>query len=96
MAGNVHLTGTLICATDKECDAVRQYLPEHIRLTREEPGRLSFEVAQSSDPLVWTVKELFLDQAAFDAHQVRTKGSEWASQTPTIRRNYTIIAADRS
>ncbi|MBD8064650.1 antibiotic biosynthesis monooxygenase [Devosia sp. PTR5] len=96
MSGKVRLTGTLICGTDAECDAVRQYLPEHIRLTRQEPGCLSFEVAQSSDPLVWTVKELFLDRAAFDAHQVRTKGSEWASQTATIRRDYTIIAADRS
>ena len=95
-SGNVRLTGTLICATERECDVIRRYLPEHIRLTRQEPGCLSFEVTQSDDPLVWTVEELFADRAAFDAHQTRTGASEWAHQTAAIRRDYQIIVADRS
>ena len=96
MAGNVRLTGRLICATDAECAIVRHYLPEHIRLTRAEPGCLSFEVVQTGNPLIWSVEERFVDQPAFDAHQARTKDSAWARETAMIRRDYRIIAADRS
>jgi quinol monooxygenase YgiN len=96
MANTIRLTGTLICSSEAERALVRQFLPEHIRLTRQEPGCLSFEVTQSADPLIWTVEECFTDQAAFDAHQTRTKASEWARQTAAIRRDYRIIAADRS
>jgi quinol monooxygenase YgiN len=96
MDNNIRLSGRLICASEAECALVRQFLPEHIRLTRQEPGCLAFEVTQSADPLIWTVEECFIDQAAFDAHQTRTKTSEWARQTATIQRDYRIIAADRS
>ncbi len=96
MANTVRLTGRLICASEAECALVRQFLPDHIRLTRQEPGCISFEVTQSADPLIWTVEECFVDQAAFDVHQARTKTSEWARQTATIQRDYRIIAADRS
>lgn len=96
MSGNVQLTGTLICASEAECDIVRQYLPEHIRLTREEPGCISFEVTPSDDPMIWRVEELFVDQVAFYAHQARTKASAWAEKTASIRRVYRITAADRS
>lgn len=96
MSGNVRLTGRLICASEAECDLVRAYLPEHIKLTRQEPGCLSFSVTQSDDPLIWQVEELFVDRAAFDAHQARTLASKWARKTAAIRRDYTIIAAYRS
>ena len=42
--GRVHLSGHLFCASAQERALVEQYLPEHIRLTRAEPGCLSFEV----------------------------------------------------
>ncbi|MBE7731649.1 putative quinol monooxygenase [Devosia faecipullorum] len=96
MSGNIRLTGSLICTSEAECDMVRAYLPEHIRLTRQEPGCLSFAVTQSDDPLIWRIEELFVDRAAFDAHQARTLASEWAHKTASIRRDYTIIAEDRS
>ncbi len=96
MSGKVRLSGTLICANEVECALVRQYLPEHIRLSRGEVGCLSFDVVQTCEPLIWSVDELFIDRAAFDAHQARTKASEWARQTAAIRRDYRIIAADRS
>ena len=66
--GTVCLSGDLICASAAEAAIVRQYLPEHIRLTRAEPGCLSFEVTQSGDPMIWRVAERFADRAAFDAH----------------------------
>ncbi|WP_338723713.1 antibiotic biosynthesis monooxygenase [Devosia sp. XK-2] len=93
MAGQVRLSGTLICASQDECEIVRRHLAEHVRLTREEPGCLSFEVTQTEDPLIWRVEELFADQAAFDAHQVRTKASEWANKTMFIRRDYAISSS---
>ncbi len=91
MSGNVRLSGRLVCTDEEQCDLVRQYLPEHVRLTRQEQGCLSFEVVQSDHPLIWSVDELFVDQAAFDAHQARTKASEWARRTAGIRRDYEIF-----
>lgn len=96
MSGNVRLTGRLICASEAECAIVRHYLPEHIRLTRAEPGCISFEVIETENPLIWSVEERFVDRAAFDFHQARTKTSQWAAETAAIRRDYRIIAADRS
>ena len=86
----IHVTGTLTCAAAEEADLVRQHLPEHIRLSRAEPGCLSFEVTQTADPLIWTVEESFTDRAAFDAHQTRTKASPWFAATAHIAREYQI------
>ncbi|WP_299875897.1 antibiotic biosynthesis monooxygenase [uncultured Sulfitobacter sp.] len=86
----VTLTGQLICKTEDEAARVRAALDTHIRLTRAEPGCLSFEVNPTDDPLVWQVDEAFADKAAFDAHQTRAGASDWAVQTAGIERNYTI------
>jgi quinol monooxygenase YgiN len=86
----VCLSGSLLCATQAESEIVRQHLAAHIDLTRSEPGCLYFEVTETEDPLVWRVEELFIDQAAFDAHQIRTKASQWAEKTAAIRRRYQI------
>ncbi len=86
----VTLTGQLICKTEDEAARVRAALDTHIRLTRAEPGCLSFEVTPTDDPLVWQVDEAFADKAAFDAHQTRAGASDWAAQTAGIERNYTI------
>lgn len=85
---SVTLTGRLICANDSEAALVRAHLPEHLRLTRAEPGCLRFDVTPI-DPLTWQVDEEFTDRAAFDAHQTRTRASEWFRQTATIRRDFT-------
>lgn len=94
MRGSVRLSGRLICSSPSQVEAVRQHLPEHIRLTRGEPGCLSFEVTQSDDPMVWRVEELFVDRLAFDDHQARTRTSTWAKATATIMRDYEVITAD--
>ncbi|MFD1252156.1 Antibiotic biosynthesis monooxygenase [Devosia equisanguinis] len=90
MTAKLRLTGRLVCASQAEVDAVHRYLPEHVRLTRAESGCLSFEVTKTHDPMVWRVEELFVDQAAFDAHQMRTKASAWAHKTAGIRRDYEV------
>ena len=86
----IRLSGRLICTTRTEAQAVLLHLPDHIRLTRAEPGCLSFEVTQDSDPLIWQVAECFTDQTAYDAHQARTRASEWFTATQAIRREYQI------
>jgi quinol monooxygenase YgiN len=85
----VSLTGSLICADDEQARIVRSHLPEHIRLTRAEPGCEMFEVTPASD-WVWNVAERFTDRAAFDAHQARTKASAWGQATLGIKRDFTL------
>lgn len=48
----VRLSGFLRCASVAEVEIVQRHLPEHMRLTRAEPGCISFEVSQTDDPLV--------------------------------------------
>jgi quinol monooxygenase YgiN len=89
----VRLSGRLICSSHEELGLIESHLPEHVRLTRLEPGCLSFEVAQTDDPLIWNVRECFTDAAAFEAHQARTKASTWGAATKLIRREYQISTA---
>jgi quinol monooxygenase YgiN len=88
----VRLTGRLICASAAEVEIVRRHLPEHIRLSRAEPGCLSFEVVQGDDPLVWHLAERFTDKPAFEAHQARTRASEWWRESSAIRREFQFSA----
>ncbi|QUJ77605.1 antibiotic biosynthesis monooxygenase [Sulfitobacter albidus] len=88
--GIVTLNGTLTCTTGEEAARVRAALSEHIRLTRAEPGCISFEVTATDDPMVWTVAEQFDSPAAFEAHQSRAAASDWARETAGIARDYTI------
>ncbi|HEX9859427.1 MAG TPA: antibiotic biosynthesis monooxygenase [Paracoccaceae bacterium] len=86
----ITLTGTLTCATAADEAIVAQYLPDHIRLSRAEPGCLSFDVARTADPAVWQVGEAFTDRAAFEAHQTRTRASDWFRATGHIPRAFTV------
>lgn len=88
--GTVQLSGFLRCASAREVEIVLRYLPNHIRLTEAEPGCISFEVMQTENPLVWRVEEHFIDRAAFDAHQRRTRASAWGTATSAIGREYKI------
>ncbi|MCV2869962.1 antibiotic biosynthesis monooxygenase [Defluviimonas sp. WL0002] len=91
---NVILTGFLVCRSLEEADRVSHLLPDHIRLTRAEPGCLSFEVFRSmADPLRFAVREVFRDRAAFKAHQVRVQCSIWGRATRCIPRDYRIEGA---
>ncbi|WP_299653560.1 putative quinol monooxygenase [uncultured Tateyamaria sp.] len=86
----VTLDGFLRCASEDEAARVRAALPQHVQLTRAEPGCIRFDVTPTDDPLVWTVSEEFTDPAAFDAHQTRAGASDWARATAGIARDYTI------
>lgn len=86
----IRLSGKLICKSLEESELIRRFLPEHIRLTKNEPGCVAFEVKETADPLVWTVEELFVDQKNFEAHQGRTKKSRWGIETGSIQRQYEI------
>ncbi len=84
----VSLSGQLICRDDDELTTVFAQLPRHIKLTRLEPGCISFEVSQTDNPLVWQVDELFANEDSFTAHQLRVSESEWGRATARIERRY--------
>ena len=86
----IRLRGQLICMNVEDRDTVLAHVQDHIALTRAEPGCLSFEVTQSGDPMIWRVAERFADRAAFDAHQTRTRASDWWAATAAIRRDFRI------
>lgn len=86
----VRLTGRLVCATDAEQAIVARLLPEHIALTRAEPGCIRFEVTQIEDSRIWRVEERFADAASFHAHQARVAASEWGRVTHGIAREYVV------
>ena len=71
--------------------AVETALVDHIRLTRTEPGCISFQV--TPHPTIkgrFEVREEFTDQVAFDHHQARTQASPWAHLTKGMPRNYIV------
>jgi quinol monooxygenase YgiN len=86
----IRLTGHIDVPADRR-DAIAAALPEHIRLSRAEPGCLSFEV--TPDPAVpgrLAVAELFESRAAFEAHQGRVAASDWGRISDGIARTYEI------
>ncbi|EEE36956.1 antibiotic biosynthesis monooxygenase domain protein [Rhodobacteraceae bacterium KLH11] len=87
-----YLKGHIMVPTDR-IEAVRAALPEHITLTRAEPGCISFEVTEDTDiPGRFNVSEVFENKAAFEAHQARTKASDWFQVTQGIPREYSITS----
>jgi len=70
-------------------EAFETALPEHSRLTNQEPGCQYFRV--SPDPDVdgrYLVEEAFDDQSAYDAHIKRMRETEWVHITRNIKRSY--------
>lgn len=84
----IRLRGSLTCPADRLL-ALRAALPEHIQLTRQEPGCLSFEVQEHAEGH-FLVEELFRDREAFEAHQSRTRASEWFRVSEGIARDYKV------
>ena len=91
----VYLEGHIDVPADRLAE-VSAALPDHIALTRAEPGCLRFDVTPSPNiPGRFDVSEAFSDQAAFDAHQSRAKSSAWAEITAGIPRDYRIQTGRR-
>ena len=86
----VKLDGLLICVSKEEVHLVMKLLPEHIELTHQEEGCISFEVKQSHDPFIWKVLEVFDSMKSFKHHQSRRASSIWGVKTQNIKRQYKI------
>ncbi len=86
----IYLDGHIDVPQDR-LEAVKAALPVHIAHTRAEAGCLSFSVEPCPDVAGrFLVSEVFINQAAFDAHQARTKASSWFQVTAGIPRDYKI------
>ncbi|MDQ1900064.1 GNAT family N-acetyltransferase [Paracoccus sp. WLY502] len=82
------LTGRLVCQDAGQMMTALSLLPEHLRLSREEPGCLRFDLWQDEDPLIWNLSELFIDAEAFAAHGARTADSAWGRESAGIGRDF--------
>ena len=85
--GQIALSGTITCNNAEQLKTVLEQAPKHVALSRQEPGCLFFEINQTDDPMVWSVEELYEDQAGLDAHKKRLAASEWASKTTELTRD---------
>lgn len=84
------LTGH-IDVPEPDRESVAAALPEHIRLTRAEPGCLLFHVTPDAQVAGrWQVHELFESRAAFEAHQARVAASAWGKAAGNARRHYRV------
>ena len=85
----VALSGHLTCHDPAQMFLVLDLLPEHVNLSRAEPGNLRFDLTQADDPMRWRLDELFADEAAFAAHQDRTRASRWGTESAWLGRDFT-------
>lgn len=60
----IRVTGTLTCFRTGQAEIDRTPKPEHIRLSRKEPGCPSLVVAPRAGPLIRPLDETFADHAA--------------------------------
>ena len=86
----IRLRGQLRCMNDAERATVLAHRTDHIRLTRAEPACLSFDIAETDDPLTFEVMEAFRDCEGFNAHQARTRQSPWFAATRDILRDFRV------
>lgn len=88
--GQIRLAGHIEVPEARRA-AIRAALVDHIRLTRAEPGCLSFDVTEDpASPGRFAVAELFASRAAFEAHQARVAASVWGRITAGIARRYAV------
>lgn len=89
----VALSGQITCADMGQLMALLAHVRAHVAASRAEPGCLHFEIAQTDDPLVWRVEELFRDRAALEAHRAHSRDSAWAAATQGIARSIREVTA---
>ncbi len=83
----IHVSGQLICQDMGQMLLAMELLPEHVALSRAEPGCVRFDLRQEDDPLVWQLDELFANEDAFTAHQARNAASRWGKESAGIARD---------
>lgn len=80
-----------IMVPDEDLEVVKRELITHQKLTLKESGCLIFTVTPDlTNPNKFSVYEEFLNQAAFDHHQVRVRSSKWGEVTNNVQRHYQI------
>ena len=86
----ITLSGHIEVPTE-DLDAVLTELPNHIALTHQEAGCITFSVTRdSTNPQRFSVYEEFTDKTAFEKHQTRVKASHWGQVTKNVERFYTV------
>lgn len=86
----VKISGTLT-ASGADIEIARRLIPEHVALSRAEPGCLKFNLEEAPDtPGLWVLDEEFADQSAFDFHQQRTRASQWGQASTNMVRDFTV------
>jgi len=84
-----------IIVPDADLAVVKKELVIHQRLTRLEVGCLQFDVFQDlANANKFNVYEEFVDQQAFNNHQLRVKNSDWGVVTVNVERHYQISNND--
>ncbi|REL35024.1 putative quinol monooxygenase [Thalassotalea euphylliae] len=74
-----------------ELSLVKEALERHIELTRAEPGCIVFNIEPAQQYANrFNVYEEFVDQAAFEQHQVRVKQPHWGKISQNVARHYQI------
>jgi quinol monooxygenase YgiN len=72
-------------------DTINRELAVHKRLTLKETGCLTFSVTEDeTNAQKFNVYEEFVNQAAFEHHQLRVKLSKWGEVTKNVKRHYKI------
>jgi len=90
----VTLAGHIVIPME-DLASVQAELKNHIRLTRDEPGCLEFNVTQDEvTPTIYHVSERFESPEAFSQHQARVRTSHWGSITKNVKRHYKITGLD--
>lgn len=75
----------------EDADTINLELPNHIALTRQERGCITFTVTKNLEkPYRFDVYEEFIDKAALEKHQARVKASHWGKVTQNVKRFYRI------
>ena len=78
----------------EDLNTVLAELPNHIALTHQEAGCITFTVIRDlNNPQRFDVYEEFTDKVAFEKHQARVKASHWGKVTKNVERFYTVTEA---
>jgi len=78
--------------TDSDLDIVKEALPLHTILSKQEEGCLAFQVEQDkTNRNIFTVYEEFTNRECFEAHQNRIMSSNWGKVSKNVSRHYQVI-----
>jgi quinol monooxygenase YgiN len=86
----IRVRGQLRCMTEADAAAVACHVGDHVRLSRAEPGCITFDISPTDDPMVWELMEAFRTRADFGAHQTRTRASPWFEATRGAIRDFVV------